>query len=89
MSGSSSLAQTWISLTSCVRALGDGVDRGGRHLPKAPSRCADRADRERVASVISLENLPIPPIPRLPLVPDPLRRIRVPRDLGSVTARSD
>jgi CubicO group peptidase (beta-lactamase class C family) len=40
-------------------------------------------------SLISLENLPIPPIPRLPLVPDPLRRIRVPRDLGSVTARSD
>jgi CubicO group peptidase (beta-lactamase class C family) len=40
-------------------------------------------------SMISLENLPIPPIPRLPLVPDPLRRIRVPRDLGSVTARSD
>ena len=40
-------------------------------------------------SMISLENLPIPPIPRLPLVPDPLRRIRVPRDLGSVTARAD
>jgi CubicO group peptidase (beta-lactamase class C family) len=40
-------------------------------------------------SLISLENLPTPPIPRLPLVPDPLRRIRVPRDLGSVTARSD
>ena len=30
----------------------------------------------------------IPSIPRLPLVPDPLRRIRVPRDLGAVTARS-
>ncbi len=39
-------------------------------------------------SVMSLENLPIPAIPRLPLVPDPLRRIRVPRDLGAVTARS-
>ena len=38
--------------------------------------------------MISLESLPVPPIPRLPLVPDPLRRIRVPRDLGSVTARS-
>jgi CubicO group peptidase (beta-lactamase class C family) len=38
--------------------------------------------------VISLEDVPIPPIPRLPLVPDQLRRIRVPRDLGSVTARS-
>jgi CubicO group peptidase (beta-lactamase class C family) len=37
---------------------------------------------------MSLESLPIPPIPRLPLVPDPLRRIRVPRDLASVTARS-
>ena len=38
--------------------------------------------------MISLEDVPIPPIPRLPLVPDQLRRIRVPRDLGSVTARS-
>jgi CubicO group peptidase (beta-lactamase class C family) len=38
--------------------------------------------------VISLENVPIPPIPRLPLVSDPLRRIRVPSDLGSVTSRS-
>jgi CubicO group peptidase (beta-lactamase class C family) len=38
--------------------------------------------------VISLETLPIPPIPRLPLVRDPLRRIRVPRDLGAVSARS-
>jgi CubicO group peptidase (beta-lactamase class C family) len=38
--------------------------------------------------VISLEDVPIPRIPRLPLVTDPLRRIRVPRDLGSVTARS-
>ncbi len=28
------------------------------------------------------------PIPRLPLVGDPLRRIRVPRELGSVTART-
>ena len=33
--------------------------------------------------------VPIPPIPRLPLVPDPLRRIRVPRDLASVTARGE
>src|SRR5664279_893280 len=32
--------------------------------------------------------MPIPPIPRLPLVSDPLRRIRVPSDLGSVTSRS-
>jgi CubicO group peptidase (beta-lactamase class C family) len=39
-------------------------------------------------SVISLEAIPIPPIPRLPLVPDPLRRIRVPRDLDAVTARA-
>jgi CubicO group peptidase (beta-lactamase class C family) len=39
--------------------------------------------------VISLETIPIPPIPRLPLVPDPLRRIRVPRDLGAVSARSE
>jgi CubicO group peptidase (beta-lactamase class C family) len=38
--------------------------------------------------VISLEAIPIPPIPRLPLVSDPLRRIRVPRDLGGVSARS-
>jgi CubicO group peptidase (beta-lactamase class C family) len=38
--------------------------------------------------VISLETMRIPPIPRLPLVPDPLRRIRVPRDLGAVSARS-
>jgi CubicO group peptidase (beta-lactamase class C family) len=38
--------------------------------------------------VISLEDVPIPRIPRLPLVTDPLRRIRVPRDLGSVTARA-
>ncbi len=30
----------------------------------------------------------IPLIPRLPLVPDPLRRIRVPRDLGAVSTRS-
>jgi CubicO group peptidase (beta-lactamase class C family) len=27
----------------------------------------------------------VPSVPRLPLVPDPLRRIRVPRDLGAVT----
>jgi CubicO group peptidase (beta-lactamase class C family) len=38
--------------------------------------------------VISLEDVPIPRIPRLPLVTDPLRRIRVPRDLGSVIARA-
>jgi len=38
--------------------------------------------------VISLETIPIPSIPRLPLVPDPLRRIRVPSDLGAVSARS-
>jgi CubicO group peptidase (beta-lactamase class C family) len=38
--------------------------------------------------VISLEDVPIPRIPRLPLVSDPLRRIRVPRDLDSVTARA-
>ena len=38
--------------------------------------------------MISLGDVPIPRIPRLPLVSDPLRRIRVPRDLGSVTARA-
>ena len=38
--------------------------------------------------MISLETLPIPPIPRLPLVRDPLRRIRVPRDLSAVSTRS-
>ncbi|MGI8921715.1 MAG: serine hydrolase [Solirubrobacteraceae bacterium] len=38
--------------------------------------------------MISLERLPRPPIPRLPLVADPLRRIRVPADLGSVTSRA-
>ncbi len=32
--------------------------------------------------------VPALPIPRLPLVGDPLRRIRVPHDLGSVTARA-
>src|SRR5919197_327077 len=30
--------------------------------------------------------MPLVPIPRLPLVPDPLRRIRMPRDLEDVTA---
>jgi CubicO group peptidase (beta-lactamase class C family) len=40
-------------------------------------------------SVISLEAIPVPPIPRLPLVGDPLRRIRVPRDLLAVSARAD
>ncbi len=39
--------------------------------------------------MISLESIPVPPIPRLPLVPDPLRRIRVPHDLHAVSARSD
>ncbi len=38
--------------------------------------------------MISLETIPIPRIPRLPLVPDPLRRIRVPSDLGTISARS-
>ena len=38
--------------------------------------------------MISLESLAIPPIPRLPLVGDPLRRIRVPRDLDAVSARA-
>ncbi len=38
--------------------------------------------------MISLEAIPTPPIPRLPLVGDPLRRIRLPRDLCAVTARS-
>jgi len=38
--------------------------------------------------VISLEAIPTPPIPRLPVVPDPLRRIRVPRDLDAVSARA-
>ena len=38
--------------------------------------------------MISLERMRVPPIPRLPLVPDPLRRIRVPRDLDAVTARA-
>jgi CubicO group peptidase (beta-lactamase class C family) len=41
-----------------------------------------------VAFVISLETLPLPPIPRLPLVADPLRRIRVPRDLHALTTAS-
>jgi CubicO group peptidase (beta-lactamase class C family) len=41
-----------------------------------------------VAFVISLETIPIPSIPRLPLVPDPLRRIRVPRDLHAVSAHA-
>ena len=41
-----------------------------------------------MAPVISLEAIPIPPIPRLPLVGDPLRRIRVPRDLHAVSARA-
>jgi CubicO group peptidase (beta-lactamase class C family) len=31
----------------------------------------------------------MPAIPRLPLVPDPLRRVRVPRDLGAVTVIGD
>ncbi|HEY7456411.1 MAG TPA: serine hydrolase domain-containing protein [Solirubrobacterales bacterium] len=39
--------------------------------------------------MISLETIPIPPIPRLPLVPDPLRRIRVPRDIEAVSTRAD
>lgn len=39
--------------------------------------------------MISLEAIPVPPIPRLPLVPDPLRRIRVPRDLEAVSTRGD
>jgi CubicO group peptidase (beta-lactamase class C family) len=30
--------------------------------------------------------MPLVPVPRLPLVPDPLRRIRVPRDLEAVTS---
>src|SRR5687768_1686920 len=30
--------------------------------------------------------MPLVPIPRLPLVPDPLRRIRMPRNLEDVTA---
>lgn len=38
--------------------------------------------------MISLEAIPTPPIPRLPLVGDPLRRIRLPRDLDAVSARS-
>ena len=38
--------------------------------------------------MISLETLPVPPIPRLPLVGDPLRRIRVPRDLHALTTGS-
>ena len=36
--------------------------------------------------VLSLETIPTLPIPRLPLVPDPLRRIRVPHDLDAVSA---
>ncbi len=31
----------------------------------------------------------LPPLPRLPLVPDPLRRIRLPRDLEPVTSIAD
>ncbi len=38
--------------------------------------------------MLSLETIPTPPIPRLPLVPDPLRRIRVPGDLDAVSARA-
>ena len=38
--------------------------------------------------MISLEAIPVPPIPRLPLVGDPLRRIRVPRDLRDLSTRS-
>jgi CubicO group peptidase (beta-lactamase class C family) len=33
--------------------------------------------------------LRVPDIPRLPLVPDPLRRIRMPRDLESITSIAD
>jgi len=39
--------------------------------------------------VISLESIPSPPIPRLPLVPDPLRRIRVPGDIEAVSTRGE
>ena len=39
--------------------------------------------------MISPAAIPIPPIPRLPLVGDPLRRIRVPRDLHAVSTRAD
>jgi len=38
---------------------------------------------------LSLDGLPMPrmpSVPRLPGLPDPLRRVRIPRDLGSVTA---
>jgi len=42
-----------------------------------------------VRSVISPEAIPIPRVPRLPLVGDPLRRIRVPRDLHTVSTRAD
>ena len=38
--------------------------------------------------MLSLETIPTLPIPRLPLVRDPLRRIRVPRDLDAVSARA-
>ncbi len=38
--------------------------------------------------MISLEAIPTPPIPRLPLVPDPLRRIRVPHDREAVSTRA-
>jgi CubicO group peptidase (beta-lactamase class C family) len=36
-----------------------------------------------------LPAMPLVPLPRLPLVPDPLRRIRVPRDLAAITAVGD
>lgn len=38
---------------------------------------------------LSLEGVAVPrmpPVPRLPGLPDPLRRVRIPRDLESVTA---
>ncbi len=41
-----------------------------------------------LAPVLSLETIPTPTIPRLPLVPDPLRRIRVPRDLDAISVRA-
>ena len=56
----------------------------GRRRPM----CSARRRSHRTGTHALAENIPTLPIPRLPLVPDPLRRIRVPRDLEAVSARA-
>src|SRR5438045_2449063 len=74
---------------SCLLSL-NGSNRSGG--PRSPTRAGERTPHVRQPASLAPRGgashtvrPAMPRVPRLPLVPDPLRRIHVPRDIKSIT----